>query len=214
MRHPQVNQVQWGKTYITPSYNWVLSTEREALVPAQAGSEAQRVGGSKDRGSIPPLISLMLAEQILGGSKTSRLYRRLVEQEHLATTVSVSFNPFTQGPGQFDLYATPLSEKELPQIEAAITEEIAKLRNTPPSDDEIARAKTQLIADNVYLQDGLQSLAQVMGHLKMIGLPLDYYFTWDAKVQAVSAADISAALKMLDENYSVTGELLPKKSRE
>ena len=217
MRHAQVNQPEWMRSYVSPSYNWNLyenlPTEREALVPAQAGSEAARaVGESEARGKVPPLIAFMLAEQILGGSKTSRLYRRLVEEEKLATSASASFNPFVLGAGEFSIGVTPIAEKDLPEIEKIVEEELQKLHTTPPSDEELARAKTLLIASNVYLQDGLQSLAQVMGHLKMIGLPLTYYSEWESQIKPITAQQVSAALSLLDENYSVTGALLPEKS--
>jgi zinc protease len=185
MHHAQVQQAQWQRSYLTPSYHW------------------------QDKNTAH-LIPLMIAEHLLGGSKTSRLYRRLVEQDKVATAVSVSFNPFTLSMGQFDVYATPISAKAIPAIEKAVKEELAALQKTPPSEEEMARARTSFIASGIYARDGLQSLAQIMGHLKMIHLPLDYYFTLDEKVAATTADQVQKSLGLLNPDYSVTGVLLPK----
>lgn len=186
MHHAQVKQPQWQKSYLVPGYHWQQEANAAHIFP------------------------LMLVEQIAGGSKTSRLYRRVVEQDKLATDILVSYNPFTLGPGEFDIDATPVSAEAIPKMEAAIAEEMARLAKEPVTADELARAKTQMIASNVYLRDGLQSLAQVMGHLKMLGLPLDYYFNWPEKVAAVTPQQMQESLKMLNENNSVTGQLLPE----
>jgi zinc protease len=186
MHHPQVQQPEWQKSYLVPSYHWKHEENKLHIFP------------------------LMLVEQIAGGSNTSRLYRRVVEQEKLATDISVSYNPFTLGPGEFEIAATPVSAKAIPKIEMVISEEMAKLAKEPVTADELARAKTQMIASNVYLRDELQSLAQVMGHLKMMEMPLDYYFGWPEKVEAVTPQQMQESLKMLKEHHSVTGQLLPE----
>ncbi len=186
MHHQQVKQPKWQRKLLVPSYGWRFQQNKHYILP------------------------LMVAEYLLGGSKASRLYRRLVEQEKLATGVAVSYNAFRNGPGEFSIYVTPINTESIKDIELIISEEIAKLRNTPPDNAEIQRAKAQLIADNVYIRDGLQPLAKVIGHLRMLGLPLDYYFTWEEKIDAITAEDVAASLQLLDMNYSVTGVLLPK----
>ena len=189
MQHPLVTQASWQRTMLAPSYNW----------PIDAGSAAQQEA----------LLPLMIAEHLLGGSKTSRLYRALVEEKELATSVSVSYNPFRLGPGEFSIYVTPKQIENMPVIEKIIEQEIVTLTATPPTSAELSRAKTQMIASNVYLRDGLQPLAKVMGHLAMINLPLDYYTDWPEQVKAVTAEQVSASLKQLSATAMVTGELLP-----
>ncbi|MDG1287348.1 MAG: pitrilysin family protein [Rickettsiales bacterium] len=186
MQHARVKQVELGKAYVTPSYGWRGDENKQHFIP------------------------LMIADYLLGGGKTSRLYQLLVEEKRLAQSVSTDFNPFRKGPGEFELNVLPTDANKLPEIEKLIATEVRKLMQTPPSEAELNRAKTQLIAGNIYLRDGLQSLAQVMGHLAMINLPLDYYFTWEETIEKVTAQQVSDSLKLLDESYSVTGVLSPK----
>lgn len=190
MHHALVTQPNWQRSMLAPSYNWQKEEAGEHILP------------------------LMIAEHLLGGSKTSRLYTLLVEEKALATSVSVSYNPFRLGPGEFSIYVTPKEAKDLPEIERLIEAEIVALQKQAPSKEELKRAKTQMIAANVFLRDGLQSLARVVGHLAMIQLPLDYYFTWEEKVEAVTAQQVSKSLAVLDHKASVTGVLLPEASKE
>lgn len=185
MRHAQVKQREWQKSYLVPGYHWRHAKKGQNIVP------------------------LLLAEHVLGGGQTSRLYRRLVEKDKLATAVAIYYYPYVKGPAEFSIYVTPAESAEISAIEAAVQEEILALIQQPVTEEEVERIKTQKIASNVYVQDGLQSLAKVMGHLKMLEMPLDYYEKWPANVQAVTPAQIQKSLKVLDENYSVTGVLMP-----
>jgi zinc protease len=184
MRHAQIQQAQWNVTYLVPSFGW-----------------------KRDDAQILPM---MVAEYVLGGSKTSRLYRRLVEREKLASEVYVSHNPYAQGPGEFSIDVTPLKVENIPAIEKAVQEELAMLKTQPPSEDELARAKTQLIASSIYAQDGLQLMAKIVAHLVLNGLPPDYYYEWPELIKKIKGNAVSASLKALDADWSVTGELLPK----
>jgi zinc protease len=186
MRHPQVNQAEWQRSYLVPGYGWQADQHRAKILP------------------------LLLLEHILGGSQSSRLYRRLVEEEKLATSVVVSYNPFVMGPAEFTFYVTPVDKKTIPKITQKIDETLAQLKETPPSEAELTRAKTQLIASNIYLQDGLQPLARVMGHLKMLNMPLDYYQQWPEAIRSISAEDVQQSLSLLNDHYRVTGNLLPE----
>lgn len=186
MHHAQVKQASWRRSFMTPSYGWNAEKNKQHF------------------------IALMIADYLLGGSRTARLYQTLVEEQQLAQHVNSSFNPFTRGPGSFTFSATPTDETNLPEIERLIAEELRKLRQHPPREEELQRAKTQLIAGNIYLQDGLQPLARVIGLLSILDLPLDYYFNWEEQVQAVTAQQVSDSLSLLDEKASVTGTLLPE----
>ncbi len=187
MQHERVQRTEWGKAYVTPSYAWKADENKQHF------------------------IALMIADYLLGGSKTSRLYQLLVEEKRLAESVATDFNPFRKGPGEFELSVIPAKAENLAEIEELIAQEFKKLQENLPSEAELKRAKTQLLASNIYLRDGLQSLAQVMAHLAMIGLPLDFYFDWEKTIEAITAQQVSDSLALLDENYSVTGVLEPTK---
>ena len=89
--------------------------------------------------------TLDLAAAILGGGKTSRLYRRLVYQDQIATNVSVQ-NESLEIAGMFTIEATAKPGGTLAAVEKAIDEELAKFLKDGPTAEELTRAKTQALA--------------------------------------------------------------------
>jgi len=85
---------------------------------------------------------LDLAADIIANGKTSRLYRRLVFDERIATDVSASQNSREAG-GYLQIAATAAPGHTLPELEHAIVEELDRLRTEGPTDDEIERGRVQ-----------------------------------------------------------------------
>src|SRR5439155_11621111 len=85
---------------------------------------------------------LDLVADILANGKTSRLYRRLVFDERLATDVSAAQNS-REIAGFLQVAATAAPGHTLGEIDRAIAEEIARLAVEGPTDDEIERGRVQ-----------------------------------------------------------------------
>jgi len=85
---------------------------------------------------------LDLATDLLANGKTSRLYRRLVFDERLATDVSASQNS-REITGYAQITATAAPGHTLAELERAIFEEIARLTTDGPTDEEIDRGRVQ-----------------------------------------------------------------------
>src|SRR5262252_6269201 len=77
---------------------------------------------------------LDLAADLLANGKTSRLYKRLVFEERLATDVSATQNSREMA-GYMQLTATAAPGHSLAELERVILEEIAKLATDGPNDD-------------------------------------------------------------------------------
>ncbi len=183
LAHQNVKQPQWSRIYSTSSFN---------------------VGDTKKA------LPLFLVSQLLGGGKTSHLYRTIVMEKKLASAVDTSYNGFSTGPAEFSITAIPESGVTLEALGKAIDQEIATVLSASFADADIVRAKTLLKAESVYARDGLSGMARIMGWVRMAGLSADYFSKWDSMIDAVTAAEIKdAATHALNENASVTGWLLP-----
>ena len=88
---------------------------------------------------------LHLAGQVLSQGKTSRLYKRLVYDEQLATDVSATQNTSEIG-SAFYISATVRPGGDPAAVEKAIKEEVARLILKGPTADELARARTARLA--------------------------------------------------------------------
>ncbi|MBA4148181.1 MAG: insulinase family protein [Verrucomicrobia bacterium] len=85
---------------------------------------------------------LNLASDVLAAGKTSRLYKRLVYDEQIATSVS-AYVAVNEIGSQFFVVATARPGESLEKIEKAIDEEMARFLAKGPSAEELERAKTQ-----------------------------------------------------------------------
>ena len=88
---------------------------------------------------------LDLAASILAGGKTSRLYRRLVYQDQIATTVTAE-NERLEIAGMFSITATVKPGGSVASVEKAVDEELARFLKDGPTAAELAGAKTQGMA--------------------------------------------------------------------
>lgn len=94
------------------------------------------------------LEHLRLASMVLGSGKNSRLFKRLVYDEQIATSASVFVAEGEIG-SQLMVVADARVGVPLAQVEAAIEEELQRLREEGPTDDELVRARMSYFADRV-----------------------------------------------------------------
>lgn len=114
--------------------------------------------------------TLVIIKNILDSGITSRLQNNLVREQKLATSVSVSYDPYNRGDSLFSISALPANDVPLQDIENAILNELEQLKNTPVSTDEINRVITRYVADLIYSQDDIAGQARIIGTLEINGL--------------------------------------------
>jgi zinc protease len=93
-------------------------------------------------------VPLEMAQDILSTGKTSRLYRRLVYADRLATSV-VGFTDARDAGGQVWLWADAQPGGDLTKVEAAMDEEIARFLRDGPTADELEQARVRMRANYV-----------------------------------------------------------------
>ncbi len=81
-----------------------------------------------------------LAGDILGGGKSSRLYKKLVYEKQIALDVSASQQSLTLG-SVFEIVVTARPGHTADEMEKAIDEELAAFRKNGPTADELERAR-------------------------------------------------------------------------
>lgn len=187
LSHQNVKQPLWTRLYATSSLG----------------------AGNKEHAL--PLLAL---SQLLGGGKTSRLYRALVVDEKIASHVAVHYNAFSRGPAVFEISVTPEPSASMEAIEKIVDSELQKSARVEFSAEELARAKTLLKAESIYARDGLDSMARIMGWIRILDLNTEYFVHWPEKIDAVTGPQIiSAAQATFKPEQSVTGRLLPEEKK-
>ncbi len=118
---------------------------------------------------------------------TSRLYRALVEEEK-AVDIDGSLSP-TVDPGLYRLTATLWPEVPPETAEERIEQEIARLRDAPVSDDELAKARRQARALFAYSSESISNQAFWLG-FSGIFADYDWFATYLDGIEAVTAEDV------------------------
>ena len=152
----------WADTYFGPiPANPSIPPLADLSLPALLGTELRET--VQDNVPLPriyfgfrapvfgehSLDALDLAGQLLTGGKGSRLHRRLVREERLAQDVAIFTLPFTGGASVSVGWATVRPGVDIDAVERAYLEELDRLGNELPSDDELARAKALTEADEL-----------------------------------------------------------------
>jgi zinc protease len=104
---------------------------------------------------------LDLIARALAGGKSSRLYRRLVYDLRIAEDVTASQASSELG-SMFEIVATAQPGHTPSELLAAIDAEMDKVRATPIADDELARAKTALVASRIFSLERVASQADLI----------------------------------------------------
>ena len=136
----------------------------------------------------PDFIPLTVTNQILGGSSSGRLSQNLRESNGYTYGAS-SWLASASWPGLWSA-GTSVPAEDTRDAVRAVNEELRRLREQPVPDEELARAKSSLIGGFALTRDRPGDLLGRLMDVYEYGLPPDYWQTYPARVQAVTARDV------------------------
>jgi zinc protease len=182
LSNPRVHQPSLMRTYLAPSY----ATADEGVAEA-----------------------LDVLAEILGGSSTGRLYRKLVVEEGVATSAGAGYQGLALNDTRFSIYASPRGTTTLDTLAGRIDAIVADLVAKGVTDDELSRAKRRIVATAIYAQDDQMALAKLFGEALATGHSIADVQDWLSRIDGVTAEQVVAAAKdYLDLRRSVTGYLV------
>jgi zinc protease len=154
---------------------------------------------------------LEVLSAILSGGKSARLYRSLVYEKKLALNAGTDYSGIYLDPFLFFVWGSPAPGKEVAELEKALFAEIEAIRNTPPSEKEVQKAKNQIEASFIFGQDSLYMQAMKIGMFELLGSwkLKDEYLEGIRKVTPDEVARV--ARKYLTEDNRTVGILVPVK---
>jgi zinc protease len=117
--------------------------------------------------------ALRLINVLLAGASSGRLPKHLQFTEQIFSRIDSFYNERTRGDSLLLLTAEladpPLADLDTAQ--ARVWQLIEELHSTAPSAVELERARTRLIAQQVYAQDSIEHQASLLATLQAIDLP-------------------------------------------
>ena len=145
----------------------------------------------------PDYFSVLLADRVLGGGPSGRLFLNLREDKGYTYGAYSGF-----GGSRFRGTWQASSEVRTDVTEGAMKEfmfELKRLRDEKVSADELANAKTAIVGSFALSLEQPQALLQNIITQKLYNLPDDYWDTYPQKVAAITAEDVQrVAQKYLD----------------
>jgi len=151
--------------------------------------------------------TLQILSRILGDGKSSRLYKKIVDKG-LATSVSMWDFPFHDN-GLFVTYVFLTPDVSHKDVEKIILDEYELIKNKGVTDEEIARAKGQIRAEQAYSRDGSYSIASNLNESIATG-DWTYYTNYFENINKVTKDDIKRIVDTyFIEDKSTTGYFIP-----
>ncbi|MBI4609758.1 MAG: insulinase family protein [Candidatus Rokubacteria bacterium] len=183
--------------------------ERRVTVRKSAQLPVIFVGYPVPNFASPDAFALELLSVILSEGRASRLYKRLVYEQQLALNAGGDYSYFSVDPNLFWFYATALPGQPIDKVEAALMQEVERLKSEGVSEVELARAKNQVEAGFVFQQDSIHRRASLLARFELIGgwRRLDGFVPG---IRAVGAEDLKrVARRYFADDRRNVGVLLP-----
>ena len=138
---------------------------------------------------------LDLVTDVLAAGKTSRLYKRLVYDEQIATDVAAYVDLREIG-GQLVIRATAKPSGDLARVERAIDEELARFIKSGPTASELRRVKTQSRASfirGIERIGGFGGKSDVLAVNEVYAGSADHYQVTRQRIATATAANLQSA---------------------
>lgn len=145
--------------------------------------------------------------QALAAGKSSRLYRRLTDRG--LTTSAFAYFPRLRDPGLFMLYGTLSPDTDHATVEAELKAVLAEIAGGGLSDDELARARRQVVAEEAFNRDGPFAVVAQLNEAIAVG-DWTLFSTFRDRIEAVTAAAVqAAAARLVTDDRLTVGWYVP-----
>ena len=182
MTDPRVGQDYVSRSYLVPAYD-----------PENPGASA----------------ALDMLAAVLGNGIASRLSQSLQVEQGIAIHTGAWYSPQSRDATTFSVWGVPAEGRTLAEVEAAIDAELARIAETGPTEEELARAKRVAKANLTFVQDSQSALARQYGAALAMGFGVEDVQRWPEVVEAVTVEDVrEAAATYIRPETSVTGRLM------
>lgn len=163
--------------------------------------------------SDPDQAALDVLQAIMSRGQSSRLYEAMVYRGRLASRADFSRDAQEEG-GSIIFEVIGAENAQLSRVEAALDAEIARVRDEPVTEAELAEAKTQILASALRGRETASDRAFTLG--RALAYQHDPYAPDRrlAEVQRVTAADVQrVARRFLDDRARVTLRYMDERER-
>jgi zinc protease len=201
-------------TPVRQSYTEEPAQDGEKLVTVSRVGDLQLVSTlyHTPSGSDIDYAAITVLEDVLTDAPSGRLYKALVETQK-ASSVS-SFCPFTKEPGFIYIEASVPSDKNADEVDAILKSTLDELRTNPITEEELNRAKANLMKQIDQINRNSSYLGTYMSEFIGAG-DWRLSFIHRDRIEAMTLDQVNAALgKYLIPTNRTMGRFYPTKTPE
>ena len=156
-------------------------------------SNIEIVGLGTDRHN-PDVPALAVMNEILGGGFASRLFQKIRTEKGLAYAVGGTLSFAYDHPATFHVMVLTQSANTVEATKLAMAE-IGGLTTQPFTDEELARAKDNILNSFLFRYDTREKVLAERVRLEFYGYPADYLETYKAALEKVTVGDLDRVAK-------------------
>lgn len=170
-----------------------LVAAMEKDIPFASAQAQVLVGQPGFKRSDPDFLALLVGNHILGGGGfVSRLTEEVREKRGLSYSVYSGFAPGLHA-GAFTIALQTRPDQAAQALQVA-REVLDRFVTEGPTEEELRAAKDNLVGGFALRIDSNRKLLSNVVNIATNGLPLDYLDGWTKRVEALTVADIRAAM--------------------
>ncbi|MBK1700268.1 M16 family metallopeptidase [Thiococcus pfennigii] len=149
--------------------------------------------------------ALEMLASVLDGGASARIRRELVRGQEIAASAGAGYSAFSRLPGMLLLDGVPANGHDVAELERGLRAQIARLRDEPVGEGELARIRNQLVADKVFKLDSVFYQGMEIGKLETLGLGWRLIDEYLERLAAVTPEQIQAVARkyLVPENLTV-----------
>jgi zinc protease len=153
-----------------------------------------RIAGLGTERSNPDFYALSIMNEIFSGGFSSRLVQDVRTKRGLAYSVGGAYGASYDHPGVFFVGASTKSATTVDTTQAVL-DEINDLKTQPFTEEELKRAKDQVLNSFIFRYDSIDKVLNEQAKLEFYGYPLDYLDKYHEAVEKVTTADLERVAK-------------------
>jgi zinc protease len=152
----------------------------------------------------PDTFALDVLEVVLSGGKSARLYKSLVYGKQIAQYAGAGYYSVSRYPETFTFSAGVMPDKTVEEVEAAIYEEIERIKTEPVGDREMKKALNQIESSYIMGQDSNFYRAMLIGRYETVA-SWKYLASYLDGIRAVTPEDVMRVANeyLVEENRTV-----------
>ena len=212
--------IAWAKRYYGPVARKAVPARKAQSEPEQRGMKrvivkapaelpfvrlAYKAPALRDPQKDWEPFALAVLVKVLGGNDAARLNQVLVRERRIATSAGADYELISRGPGMVFLNAAAAQGHSGGELEAALREIVAEVASKGVSEEELGRAKVQLLSQLVFRRDSFFAQAMELGELESSDLSFRDADRIPERYKAVTAQQVQsvAAKYLVDDGLTV-----------